>query len=115
MLLLGSSEEDFFGSGAKPPKNPQNSPVSASAINFPSSAVKKKISIKHSSTTQLWKTPISGIVTDSCYFTFSIMISIFNVLNNFQSFSPLLNARVRAIKLIYFRLCIKNENVVVVE
>jgi len=27
----------FLGNGAKPPKNPQNSPAPASAINFPSS------------------------------------------------------------------------------
>ena len=31
------SENVFFGRGANPPKRPQNSPASASAINFPSS------------------------------------------------------------------------------
>jgi hypothetical protein len=31
------SENVFLGRGANPPKRPQNSPASASAINFPSS------------------------------------------------------------------------------
>jgi hypothetical protein len=32
-----SSAKVFLGRGANPPKRPQNSPASASAINFPSS------------------------------------------------------------------------------
>ena len=41
--VLSSSLAVFLGSGAKPPKKPQNSPVSASAINFPSSMWKGQI------------------------------------------------------------------------
>lgn len=36
-MLLAPSLVVFLGRGAKPPKKPQNSPVSASAINLPSS------------------------------------------------------------------------------
>lgn len=37
---LSSSLAVFRGRGANPPKKPQNSPVSGSAINFPSSTWK---------------------------------------------------------------------------
>jgi len=37
-VALSSSPAVFLGRGANPPKKPQNSPVSGSAINFPSSA-----------------------------------------------------------------------------
>lgn len=53
-------------------------------------------------------------LTNGSNIALSIMICIFNVLDDFKSFGSLLNRRIGSIKLKDFRLCIQNEYVIMI-
>jgi hypothetical protein len=86
-----SSDAVFLGRGAKPPNKAQNSPASASAINFPSSTEYSKLSdlVYVISNTQ---GTLSELLTNCSDFTLPLMESVFDILHNFKSFCSLLNA-----------------------
>ena len=114
---LSSSLTVLRGRGAKPPKQPQNSPLSESAINFPSSAWESKHIHPVSNTRQSSPLKLKNILTltNRSYLTFPIMVGILDILYNFQCFSPFLNTWIGTIKLEDFGLGIQNKNIIMVQ
>lgn len=111
-------EGESRGMGAKPPNKLQNSPTSESPTNFPSSAAFQELAAGISfpwKSKKKKKKEIKKIPTYCSHLTFSTMLILFDILNNLQSFSSFLYARVAPTEEENFWCSVKNEYIIVVQ